>query len=241
VGQKRPHNEDAFLIDQSIGLYLVADGVGGNAMGEVASRETVEQIHGFVRMGRGSLERYAQEGDPAGREVVRRLLESAVQNATYMVFGMGQVDPDQRGMSTTLSALLVVGSTGFIAQVGDSRVYRVRSGHSEQLTEDHTLVNYKVKQGLLTPQQALTAKGKNVLVRAVGHRDYVEVDSIVTLVEPGDRYVLCSDGLHGYLNDGELEGFVGGHNLEAAAQQLIALANRRGGKDNITAIVVAIE
>src|SRR5437763_504547 len=102
VGRRRPHNEDAFNIDDPLGLFVVADGVGGNAMGEVASRESVEQIHGFVSQGRGMLDRFRSAPSDVGREMVRRLVESAVQNACYMVFGMGEVDPSQRGMSTTI-------------------------------------------------------------------------------------------------------------------------------------------
>jgi protein phosphatase len=240
VGRRRPHNEDAFLIDEELGLYVVADGVGGNAMGEVASQESVDQIRGFVSQGRAAIERFRAERNDPSRQGVRRLMESAVQNACYMVFGMAEFEPSQRGMSTTLSALLIVDDHAFIAQVGDSRIYRIRGGKTEQLTEDHTLVNLKVKQGLLTPEQAVHAKGKNVLTRAVGHKDHVQVDTLVLEVRGGDQFVLCSDGLHGYLQPGELELHVS-RNLDESAKRLIDLANSRGGKDNITAVVVAAE
>jgi protein phosphatase len=151
------------------------------------------------------------------------------------------MDPSQRGMSTTISSLLIVGEYGVIAQVGDSRVYRVRDGQAKQLTEDHTLVNYKLKQGLITEAEAKTMKGKNVITRAVGHKDYVEVDTRETDVRPGDVFLLCSDGLHGYLKDGEVERILGEGPVDDAASRFIAMANDRGGKDNITVVLVLIE
>src|ERR1700690_641728 len=127
--------------------------------------------------------------------LVRRLLESAVQSACYMVFGMGQLDPRQKGMSSTLSSLLISANTAYIAQVGDSRVYLTRDGKTAQLTEDHTLVNFRLKLGLITAEEAANSPGKNVITRAVGHQDYVEVDTIDLEIRTGDRFMLCSDGL----------------------------------------------
>lgn len=242
VGRKRRHNEDAFLCDDKLGLWVVADGVGGQAKGEVASSEAVDQIHSFVAQERARLEQIRTAGwTPADQAALRRLLESAVQSACYVVFGMAEVDPEHKGMSTTISALLIAGSLGVVAQVGDSRVYRVRDGVSEQLTEDHTLINHKLKQGLVTPEEARTMKGKNVITRAVGHKDYVEVDVLTDTVKRGDRYVLCSDGLHGYLADGEVETVLADGALGDAAGRFITLANGRGGKDNVTAIVVSVD
>jgi protein phosphatase len=235
-------NEDALLCDDALGLYVVADGVGGHARGEVASGEAVDQIHGFVSQGRAVIDRFAADPEAAEpKEEARRLLESAVQSACYMVFGLAELDPTQRGMSTTISALLVCGGHAVIAQVGDSRIYRMRGGQGVQLTEDHTLVNYKLKRGLIDAEEARTMKGKNVITRAVGHQDYVEVDTGLLSIEPGDRYLLCSDGLHGYLKDGELERFLAGGPLEVAAGALIDLANARGGRDNITVVVVSVD
>jgi protein phosphatase len=239
TGRRRPHNEDAFACDDALGLFVVADGVGGHAKGEVASQESVEQIHGFVRQGRELISDFLNSpGRDERREPVRRLLESAVQSACYMVFGMADLDPSQRGMSTTISALLVAGSYAVTAQVGDSRIYRVRGGVGVQLTEDHTLVNYKLKQGLISSEEARTMKGKNVITRAVGHKDYVEVDTRELEVQAGDRYLLCSDGLHGYLQEGELERVLSSGPAEAAPHRFVSLANERGGRDNITVVLV---
>ena len=240
-GRRRPHNEDAFICDDALGLYVVADGVGGHAKGEIASQESVEQICGFVRQGRPLIADFLKEpGRDDKRESVRRLVESAVQSACYMVFGMADLDPSQRGMSTTISALLVAGSYAITAQVGDSRIYRVRGGVGVQLTEDHTLVNYKLKQGLISNEEARTMKGKNVITRAVGHKDYVEVDTRELEVQSGDRYLLCSDGLHGYLQEGELERVLSSGPAEAAPHRFVQLANERGGRDNITVVLVFV-
>jgi protein phosphatase len=242
TGRKRPHNEDAFNCDDELGLFVVADGVGGHAKGEVASQESVEQIHGFVRQGRQAIGDFLNApGRDEKREQVRRLLESSVQSACYMVFGMADLDPSQRGMSTTISALLIAGSYAVTAQVGDSRIYRVRGGVGVQLTEDHTLVNYKLKQGLISKEEARTMKGKNVITRAVGHKDYVEVDTRELEVQAGDRYLLCSDGLHGYLQPGELEKVLNAGPAEAAPQRFVQLANERGGRDNITVVLAFVD
>ena len=221
-------------------MYVVCDGVGGNAKGEVASAESVELVHSWVKRWRKTLDQYTGDPSKDNEGLVRRLLESAVQSACYMVFGMGELDPQQRGMSSTLSSLLCVGNTGFIAQVGDSRVYLLRDGLAVPLTEDHTLVNFKLKLGLITPEEAENAPGKNVITRAVGHQDYVEVDTTTIPVKVGDRFMLCSDGLHGYTEDKELPELLTGDRAEVA-QRLIDVANQRGGKDNITVVVTDVE
>ena len=239
IGKKRPHNEDSYYADDGLGLYVVADGVGGHAKGEVASQEAVEQIHGFVKAESAGIAEYLAKPDDEGLAALRRLLEAAVQSACYMVYGMAEQDPEQKGMSTTISTLLLAGEVGIIGQVGDSRVYRLRGGMIQQLTEDHTLLNYKVKHGLLTPEQAARAPGKHVITRAVGHKDYVEVDTIHVDAAPGDRFLLCSDGLHGYLRDEEI-GVIMGVEPKAAVTQLVQLANDRGGRDNITVVLVLV-
>src|SRR4051812_8481308 len=172
---------------------------------------------------------------------IRRLLESGVKNACYMVYGMAELDPEKKGMSTTLSALLIRANLAFAAHVGDSRVYRVRSNSVLQLTEDHTLINYKVKHGMMTKAEAEKASDKNVTTPGVGHRDYVEVDTADIDTAIGDRFLLCSDGLHGYFNtESEVAELCGDGELEECAEAAIGLANQRGGKDNITAVVVEL-
>jgi len=241
VGRRRKNNEDAFLVDDELGLWVVADGMGGQAAGEIASQQAVETVHGMVRQGlNGSRQVVPGATDPQRTVNHERVLESAVQGATYMVFGLAELDRTKSGMGTTLSAMLRVESQMLLAQVGDSRIYRVRDGEAEQLTEDHTLVNWQIQQGIITPEEARTSKQRNVITRAVGNHDYVQVDILRASVEPGDRFVLCSDGLHGYLKSQELPALMELPGDEAV-QALIQLANDRGGKDNITCVIVCVD
>ncbi len=240
LGRKRTTNEDAFFLTDDLGLYVVADGMGGHAAGEVASQESVDTVYGMVKRGISGLKPLE---DPLHEEDVQaasRLLESAVQAATYMVFSMAEMDRGKSGMGTTISAMLVLGEYAITAQVGDSRIYRIRGPEVEQLTEDHTLIAWQLKQGLITPQEAKKSPHRNVITRAVGNRDYVQVDTGLVSLMPMDRFLLCSDGLHGYLRDQDIAPIVklGGTN---AVTRFIELANERGGKDNITAILVEID
>lgn len=241
VGRHRRANEDAYFRDDDLRLYVVADGMGGHAAGEIASREAVDAVLANVRRD-AALVRAVCRGqrDEVTLRKVQRTLEAAVQAATYLIFGIAENSPDQRGMGTTVSALLLCGDLGITAQVGDSRVYQVRLGETRRLTEDHTLVAWQIKQGIISEEEAERSPHKNVITRAVGSREYVQVDTSVFDVRRGDRYLICSDGLHGYLVDDEIaEHLMKG--AEAAVHDLIALANQRGGRDNITAIVVSVE
>jgi protein phosphatase len=240
VGRKRPHNEDFYVCDDRTGLYVVADGVGGHAKGEIASREAVEEIVGWVRRHLAQIDADVLKGDD-GLVAVRRLLESGVQSACYMIYGLAEQDPEKYGMSTTLSLLLLRGGHAFIAQVGDSRVYRQRGDETVQVTEDHTLVNYRLKQGLMTEAEARTSAAKNVITRAVGHKDYVQVDTFDSVALAGDRYFLCTDGFHGYEPDAEIvRGIVATPKLEQGVRAAIDLANELGGRDNVTAVLVQV-
>jgi serine/threonine protein phosphatase PrpC len=240
VGRRRVSYEDSYYRDDAMGLYAVADGMGGHAAGEIASQEAIDTVRGMVRQGEGLL-RTVEAGDhsPEALWRVGRLLESAVQAATYMVFGIAQNDPEQAGMGTTLSALLICGPFGVTAQVGDSRIYMVRDGGASQLTEDHTLIAWQLKQGLISEDEAALSPHKNVITRAVGSREYVQVDTHFFQIQPGDTFLLCSDGLHGYLRDEEIPPIVT-LGAEDSVRRFIDTANLRGGRDNITAIVVGV-
>jgi protein phosphatase len=239
VGRRRASNQDAFLCDDEIGLWVVADGMGGHAAGEVASAESVDTIVGMVRRGLRTLDLGGEPSEEKARAACR-LLESAVQAATYLLFAMAELDRGKAGMGTTISAMMRFGESLALAQVGDSRIYRVRNGEALQLTEDHTLIAWQIKQGLITPEEARVSRQRNVITRAVGSRDYVQVDTSVWDLSPGDVYLLCSDGLHGYLKLEEIPELLReGH--AAAVDRFIDLANGRGGKDNITAVVVGVD
>ena len=240
LGRKRSSNEDAFYMDDELGLYVVADGMGGHAAGEVASREAVDTVYGMVKRGIGELHELVSPLSPSDSRAACRLMESAVQAATYFVYSIAEIDRDKSGMGTTISALLVLGDYAVTAQVGDSRIYLVNDDRVEQLTEDHTLIAWQLKQGLITPQEAARSPHKNVITRAVGNREYVQVDTRCVPIVPSTRLLLCSDGLHGYLRDEDIPSIVG-LGGQPAVERFIDLANERGGKDNITAILVEID
>jgi protein phosphatase len=215
--------------------------MGGHAAGEVASWEAVQAVHGMIKQGRERIESYREDPNEENLASIRRLVESGIQAATYMVFGIAEQDPEHKGMGTTITAALIVNNRVVLGSVGDSRAYLVRDGRPFQLTEDHTLVQLQLKAGLVTEEQAKHSPKGNVITRAVGPRDYVQVDTFVVPVQAKDRYMLCSDGLHGYLDKPEIPPLLVGVSLEEACQRMIQLANDRGGKDNITCVVFEVQ
>jgi len=237
VGRKRSHNEDALLIDEEMHLFLVADGMGGHAAGEIASNEGIVYAQSMVRRNADWIRTLHEPIDEDVSHRLRRLMESAIQMATYMVFSMAELEKEKTGMGTTMCGLLFARQSVVVAHVGDSRVYRIRGDGAEQLTEDHTLIAWQLSQGIITPEQAKRSPHKNVITRAVGNRDYVQVDTSIQKVVAGDKFLICSDGLHNYLANHELPVFFEG-SLAATASQLVDLANHRGGKDNITVICI---
>ena len=244
VGKKREHNEDSFLVDKKLSLFVVADGMGGHASGEVASQMAVHEFRKAVEAGHELVEKYGK-GDPAVRpQDVLTLLESAVQSAGHAVYQKGQVEPEKRGMGTTTSALLIAGDRGFIAHVGDSRVYMLRAGQVVQLTEDHSLVNELIRRGRVTKEgfESSPYKAyKNAVTRAVGVYETVQGDTLDFELLPGDQFLLCSDGLHAYLTDARIVDMLKGDDVKALPKKLVDMANAGGGHDNITAIVVRVE
>jgi serine/threonine protein phosphatase PrpC len=241
TGRVRAHNEDAFLADSELGLFVVCDGVGGRARGEIASQETVDLIHDWIRSDTADIVLARTRSlDTPHLQRLGALVRGAIQNACYMVHSMGEIDPDRRGMSTTASLVLIAAGVAIVGWVGDSRVYLARAGEVRQLTDDHTLVNFQVKQGVLTPDQARRSKMKHVITRAVGHRDHVEVDIRTIALQHGDKLLLCSDGLHEYLDESVdmLHDLFKHAEVREAAREAIRLANAQGGRDNITALFV---
>ncbi len=243
VGRVRDHNEDNFLVDKKLALSIVADGMGGHAAGEVASALAVRIIHEEIKKHKDVVEKYAREGvsGRAGAKEILAIMELAVQRACAKIHDEAKQDANKRGMGTTLSSLLIVASHGFIAHVGDSRIYLLRGGKVQQITEDHTVYNELIKRGKLTRDQIEKVAQKNAITRAVGVYERVEVDTLTIEVLPGDQFLLASDGLHGYIaHTAELEPYFEEADGEIATRELIDLANRKGGKDNITAILVRL-
>ncbi len=235
----REHNEDAFLIHKDLGLFVVCDGVGGRARGEVASQETAELILDWV-LGDSADVAAGQHQVPDDAALLRltNLVRGAIQNACYMVHTMGQLDPTHQGMSTTASMLLIVEGYAIVGWVGDSRVYVAHADKISQVSEDHTLVNYQVKHGVMTAEQARQSRMKHVITRAVGHRDSVEVDVVTVPLAPGDKLLLCSDGLHEYLEGRSTLAELFVLDVRTAAREAIRHANESGGCDNITALFI---
>ena len=240
IGKKRPHNEDALLVDNSLGLYAVADGMGGHAAGEVASVRAIEVLKQHILAGRQVLKDLAKEGTQSCRAASASLVEVAIQKSCADIYRMAQADPSKRGMGTTLVCLVVSGNKGVIGHVGDSRVYLIRAGQCHRLTEDHTLVAAQLKAGTINKDQAATSQYRNVITRAVGIQESVQVDTLIVDVLPGDTFLLCSDGLHGYLQDDEVAPMVAASPAKDLPKKFVDLANARGGKDNVTALTVTV-
>jgi len=240
VGKKRPHNEDAYLVDEALGLYAVADGMGGHAAGEIASAAALKALREALAEEKPVLDAFAASATLEARERAAQLVERAVQKACAEVYALSMADRTRRGMGTTLVALVACGRNAVLAHVGDSRVYLFRNDRAHQLTEDHTMVQEQLKRGLITKADAATAENRNVITRAIGVQRSVAVDTLVSELVPGDVYLVCTDGLHGYLGDDEMPALLG-QEKQRLVDLLVDLALQRGGKDNVTAIVLAVE
>src|SRR5450631_473195 len=221
VGRVREQNEDNFLVDKKLGLFVVCDGMGGHAAGEVASALAVRTVHDEIKKQSDLIDDYAAASKGAAE-------------ATK--------DAKKRGMGTTLVCLLVIGTQAFIIYVGDSRIYMLRDGLLEQLTEDHTVYNELIKRKKMPREQVEQLAQKNAITRAVGVYEHVEPDTLVLDLTAGDRFLLCLDGLCGYFEE-DLEGLgtrLGSPDADIACKSLIDASNERGGKDNITSVIVTV-
>jgi serine/threonine protein phosphatase PrpC len=244
VGKKREVNEDNFLVDKKLSLFIVADGMGGHASGEIASHLAVHEFRNAVEAGRDVIDRYVRDATSVRPQEILTLMEHAVQTAGQTIYQRGQKEPEKRGMGTTTSALLIAGDRGFIAHVGDSRVYMVRAGQVVQLTEDHSLINELIRRGRITKENLDDSPYKaykNAVTRAVGVYETVQGDTLDFELLPGDQFLLCSDGLHAYLTEPQILDFLKTDDLEHLPQKLVDHANAGGGHDNITALVVRVE
>ena len=231
VGVVRSGNEDSFLLDCARGLFIVADGMGGHAAGEVASEMAVRIIATELGTLRG-----VSDGEAAGR------MRSAIRKANAEIFERTLAEHDKRGMGTTTTVMVLFSKRYLIGQVGDSRAYLLREGDFLQLTKDHSYVQEQVDAGLLTPEQARTHPYSNVITRCVGANEDVAPDIYFGNLEQGDQVLLASDGLTGMLEDPQIAGIMTEEdNPEVAVNKMITDANRRGGLDNITAIVIRVD
>jgi len=241
VGRKRDHNEDSFLVDDELGLFIVADGMGGHAGGGTASRLAVETIQQRLRAARDGDPAPFGRDDPLEESPLRETLREAVEGACRSIWQAAQVDPSLAGMGTTVTAVLASGRNTFVAHVGDSRCYLVRRGRIYQVSEDHSLVNEQLKAGAITADEARHSRFRNIITRSVGFEADVTVDMMGFEVESGDRLVVCCDGLSNQVEDQEILEVVADVPLDEAAGRLIDLANERGGEDNITVVVIHVD
>jgi serine/threonine protein phosphatase PrpC len=238
VGMKRNHNEDCFSIFEENGLYVVADGMGGHASGEVASKMAVDSLQEFFAATAEDPERTWPYKMDRTRGYEENRLITGIKLANLRIYESAQRDSKQRGMGTTLVSLFAVEDGVYVGHVGDSRVYRVRDGQIEQLTEDHSLLNDYIKMKRLTAEEIANFPHKNVIVRALGMKDTVKVDTRFETPKEGDVYVMCSDGLSGPVDDAAmLEIVLANTDIKVAATKLIAKANENGGPDNITVVI----
>jgi len=227
VGKVRTTNEDSMIVDPVRGLYVVLDGMGGANAGDVASQTARDAIREFVMQRRLNM-------DP------KSLLEAAIVHGSTVVFNAAQETRERHGMGTTVVGCIVIDPTrAVIAHVGDSRAYLLRNGRIQTLTRDHTIVEELVDRGLLSPEEAERHPYKNVLSRNLGAKPDAKVDLSEVELVPGDRLMLCSDGLYGYASNEAIQYLLGsGDDPEHVARDLVDLALRGGGGDNVTVIVI---
>lgn len=239
-GMVRPQNQDSLLADGNSGVFVVADGVGGRAAGEVASALTIETIEAAcAEIGR-AVDTYAEAPEWDGRNAILERMEQACQDASKRVFDEADIR-GKKGMTTTLVLLVVGGGTAFIAHVGDSRAYLVREGLIQQLTEDHSMVNELVRSGQMSLEDAKKSQYRNVITRAVGLYPSVQADLMAIDILPGDRIVLCSDGLSDPVAMKQIEAMARQDDVHTATDKLLEAALLAGAPDNVTVAVIEPE
>jgi len=219
-----PEDEDVLALKGS--FYAVADGMGGHAAGQIASELALKTAIGA----------YYADTSP----MIEESLKAALQQANALIYDAARAISERQGMGTTMSALVIRGDEAFIAQVGDSRCYRLRDGKLRQLTDDHSWVNEQVKRGGLTPDEAAMSPFRNVITRSLGNAPNVEVDVFFEELAEGDTFLLCSDGLTGEVSDDDLREFMMSGAPSLVAWNLVQLALDHGGRDNVTVMIVAV-
>ncbi|MDF1564189.1 MAG: Stp1/IreP family PP2C-type Ser/Thr phosphatase [Deltaproteobacteria bacterium] len=239
VGMKRDHNEDNFQLVPEVNLFIVADGMGGHAAGEVASGIAVEEVAEFFRMTERDEEATWPNKMDRARNYDENRLATAIMLSNTRIREAASADARQKDMGTTIVTTFFKPEATYVGHVGDSRVYRFRAGELTQITEDHSLLNQYIKAKKLTPEEIENFPHKNVISRALGMKDQVEVDVVADPSREGDVYVLCSDGLSGMIKDEEMARILAANldDLDTCADRLIEAANANGGHDNVTVVL----
>jgi PPM family protein phosphatase len=235
-GRTRENNEDSVAFDEPTRLAVLADGMGGYNAGEIASGMATAFIKSEMARWLSEVGQHAQ-----GKEI-RRALEICVDNANLSIFSAANSNSHYSGMGTTLVVGVFQGTTLLLGHIGDSRCYRLRGRQFAQITKDHSLLQEQIDSGLLTLEQAATAPNKNLVTRALGVEDAVMLELNEFQVQPGDLYLMCSDGLTDMVDDAEISNILeGSSSMEQKADRLVSVANEHGGRDNITVLLVQVD
>ena len=240
VGKRREKNEDSYLVNNERLLYLIADGMGGHLGGEFASQLAVVTIEEVVKILEDDPETTLLEGEAVKPGDYPNCLRYAIRVASQRIFEKANEDVNLHGMGTTTVALLFRNNRVYIANVGDSRAYRIRDSKISQITQDHSLVGEQIRAGLISADDSRIHRLKNIITRSVGFQEFVDSDIDIRAVRLGDRYLLCSDGLSNLVGDQEIKDIAVNNDIEAAVRRLIDIANERGGDDNITIVLTEV-
>lgn len=229
IGRKRTNNEDSLYSNNDLGLFMVADGMGGHKGGDKASKLAIEtSVENYKKL-------YAEGLSP------KDALKKAVQEAAKEVYRSSLLNPDLKGMGTTLSALVLGKDCIYISHIGDSRIYRLRENKLSLLTTDHSLVHEQVEAGIMTEEEARTSSLRNIITRAIGHDQNARADHFQSLIQDDDMFLLCTDGLNNMLNDEKIREILTKQEPKKSIHRLISEANLRGGDDNISVILVSLK
>jgi PPM family protein phosphatase len=240
AGLVRKNNEDFYLVDPELSLFVVCDGLGGHASGEVASETCARTIQKFVQDNRAAIASYLADRSPRNRAQLGTILIMGLQQANQRIYQMQLADPSKKGMATTVAAMLIAHDYALLAHVGDSRIYLHRAGKVHLLTEDHKVSTEMKRQGVWTADEAANSPYADVLTRAVGPQEFVQVDSLEMELVPGDMFLMCSDGLHRYFRGGEITQAGLRKKPMQIPDEFVTWAREQGGVDNITAVVVKV-
>lgn len=237
VGRVRSTNQDSFLVDEKNMLFIIADGMGGHAGGEIASRLCIQEISSYLRNQKKALTAIKDNSHPNSE--LMTIMSEAINYSSAKIYDRALEDPTLRGMGTTATVLKIQDNFAYIAHVGDSRLYLIRCGFIYQITFDHSLVSEQVRAGIITPEEAELHHLRNVITRSVGYQEEEHVDTTFLELENDDYLLICSDGLNKHVNDQEISNMLSSKGI-SATNDLIELTNERGGEDNVSVVVVKI-
>jgi PPM family protein phosphatase len=242
LGKVKDQNEDFYYANEQDGIFIIADGMGGHAAGEIASRMAVDVTLTSLQPKQEELVQLSTVDSAENRKRILAILEEVVRAADQAIYDRAQNEPEKRGMATTIDVLFIINGSAFIAHVGDSRVYLVRNQQSFLLTTDHTLANHLFSQGKLSAEEIEKIPHKHALMRALGMASGTQIDALHLDLLRGDKFLLCTDGLsHYFKNNQDLLSLWGDITSQGVAEDMIQFANQQGGRDNTTVIMISVD